>query len=485
MGTGTPRAATDGTIPAALASTCADLATATDRDAIGGRQPRFVAAPGSTEEAAALLRAAADLGLTVVPRGSGTHLDWGAPPTSCDLIVDTRRLNRIIEHAAGDLVVSVQAGVSLAELAKVLAKAGQRLALDPPTHGTANSSGTIGGLIATGAAGPLRYRYGRPRDLLIGITVVRADGAVARSGGKVVKNVAGYDLGKLFAGSYGTLGLITEATLRLHPKPETSTWITLESPDAQTATAVVRAMANSPLDPAAIELDWPSAADSISISVLLEGDSASVEGRAERMLSLLGSRGTVGLPSDHTKRSDGSSAPPPLAADEPDEMAPDPVGDTAIADVEPAVDAFRVRRVPVADRERPSGASTQIRIAFWAGQLETVLRIVRESGAKVGVDPAISGSAGAGVLELDVAGAALPGAVVAFVELVRAGLGELSVVGGVVPSVASAVVLGAPPEVREAVDVWGPVPSLELMRAVKDRFDPEHRMAPGRFAGGI
>src|SRR5580704_16356280 len=304
MGTGTPRAAADGTIPAALASTCADLATATDRDAIGGRQPRFVAAPSSTEEAAALLRAAADLGLTVVPRGSGTHLDWGAPPTSCDLIVDTRRLNRIIEHAAGDLVVSVQAGVSLAELAKVLAKADQRLALDPL------SSGTVGGLIATGAAGPLRYRYGRPRDLLIGITVVRADGAVARSGGKVVKNVAGYDLGKLFAGSYGTLGLITEATFRLHPKPETSTWISIECTKPESAAETAALMADSPLVPAAIELDWSSAAAPISVSVLLEGDALSVEVRADRMIDLL-SRRTRGLPSDHRKRSDGRSAHPP------------------------------------------------------------------------------------------------------------------------------------------------------------------------------
>ena len=279
------------TIPADLANACVDVAVARNLDAIGGRQARFVAAPASTTEAAALLRAAADLGLTVVPRGSGSRLHWGAPPTGCDLIVDTRRLDRILDHAAGDLVVSVQAGVGIADLAQVLAAAGQRLALDPTGSGqhtpADNAAGTVGGLIATGAAGPLRYRYGTPRDLLIGITIVRADGTIAKSGGKVVKNVAGYDLGKLFAGSYGTLGLITEATFRLHPKPETSTWITDRCSSPEQAADVARVMADAPLAPSALELSWPSSAASISLSVLLEGDRESVDGRADRMTSLL------------------------------------------------------------------------------------------------------------------------------------------------------------------------------------------------------
>jgi glycolate oxidase FAD binding subunit len=483
MGTGTSPAAADASIAAALANACADLAAATEFDVVGGRQPRYVAAPASTAEAAALPQVAAELGLTVVPRGSGSRLQWGASPASCDLILDTRRLDAVLEHAAGDLVVSVQAGVRLDNLATVLAAAGQRLALDPPS--IAQRRGTIGGLIATGAAGPLRYRYGSPRDLLIGITVVRANGMIAKSGGKVVKNVAGYDLGKLFAGSYGTLGLITEATFRLHPQPETSAWITVECADAESAASTSAMIADSPLTPSAIELDWPSAGEPISISVLLEGDSPSVELRAQRMLALLGSLGTVGLPPAHTKRSDFSSAHPQLAAVEADQREPgqtssQPPTDTAIADGQPAVDAFRVHRVPVGSRER-----TQMRIAFWVGQLEKVLRVIRESGAESGVDPAVYGSAGAGVLELDISARALPGAVVSFVELVRTGLGGLATVAGGLPGVASAVVLGAPPDVRDSVDVWGPVPSLPLMRAVKDQFDPEHRMAPGRFAGGI
>ncbi len=272
----TSSAKATGRVPGELTDACAGVTPAGPADVVAA-PARYVAATASTAEAAAVLRAAAGLGLTVVPRGSGSKLDWGATPASCDLILDTRRLDQVLEHAAGDLVVSVQAGILLADLAKVVSAAGQRLALDPP------AGGTIGGVIATQAAGPLRFRYGAPRDLLIGITVVRADGTIARSGGKVVKNVAGYDLGKLFAGSYGTLGLITEATFRLHPAPAAAAVVTVDCPDAQSAAAAVQSMADSPLAPSAVELDWPSAAAAITVSVLLEGDDDSVAGRADRM----------------------------------------------------------------------------------------------------------------------------------------------------------------------------------------------------------
>ena len=497
MGTGTSGSAAE-IIPAELANACGRLAVARNTDTIAGRRARFVAEPDSTLEAAALLRAASDLGLTVVIRGAGSRQHWGASPTSCDLIVDTRMLHRIIEHAGGDLVVRAQAGVRVDYLGRVLESAGQRLALDSARAGesasAANGAGTVGGLVATGAAGPLRYRYGGPRDLLIGITIVRADGTVAKAGGKVVKNVAGYDLGKLFAGSFGTLGLITEATFRLHPKPEAATWITVESADPQGAAEIVRVMADAPLAPSAIELNWPSAVDSIAVSVLLEGDRASVDGRADRMTSVLTratvgevTRGTVGLPPGQPKRPGGSSTHPTLAADVGDQTAPaqrpsDHPRDEAHAGVEPVAGPFRVGRVSVDDRGRPH--RTTVRVAFWVGQLATVLGIIRGSAAEYGLDPAISGSAGAGVLDVTLNHGAPADAVGGFVSTLRAGLAGLSAAGGVVPSVASAVVVCAPDLVRDSVDLWGPVPSLRLMQAVKDQFDPEHRMAPGRFAGG-
>jgi len=430
---------TAGSIPAELATACADVAAAEAADAIADSQPRYVAAPASTDEAAALLRAAAALGLTVVPRGSGRRQHWGNPPVSCDLLVDTRRLDQVLEHAAGDQVLRVQAGVTLDELATKLATAGQRLALDPPGGGSA------GGVLATNAAGPLRYRYGAPRDLLIGITVVRADGTVARSGGKVVKNVAGYDLGKLFAGSFGTLGLVTEATFRLHPLPEKSEWLSLGAADPEAAAATVRAIAGSPLTPSALELSWPAADASLTVSALLEGDETSVAVRADRMRALL---------------------------------------DGEVADGGAAVGPFRLAGPPAGGRELANQGGTSIRIAFWAGQLARVLTTIRTAAVANELDPAIHGSAGAGVLHVDVAAGADTDSVARFVAELRAGLAGLSA-GSVVPSTASAVVLYAPRNVRDAVDPWGPVPSPGLMNAVKDQFDPQRRMAPGRFAGGI
>jgi len=467
-----------GSLPAELRSACADVTAAGPADAVGGKQAQYVAAPATTEEAAALLRAAAGLGLTVVPRGSGGRLDWGQAPARCDLIVDTRRMDQVLEHAAGDQVVVVQAGIRLDELAKVLATAEQRLALDVPA-GADGTSDSIGGLIATGAAGPLRYRYGSPRDLLIGITVVRADGTVAKSGGKVVKNVAGYDIGKLFAGSLGTLGLITEATFRLHPLPEAAAWITLNCGDSATAAAAVRAIADSPLAPSAIELSWPSAAASISISALVEGDKESVANRSERMRQLV-DRATAGQSSAQTKRADERPGPrtPPASDDE-----SDPAGspaDRAVADVGAAEEAFRVLRPSSDGRGR---ARIVVQVAFWAGQLTAVLTAIRAAGEAVALNPAINGSAGAGVLEVSVPASAPADTVADLVAVLRAGLDGLA--DGLPPSRASAVVLCAPPAVRDSVDIWGPVPSLALMRAVKDQFDPEHRMAPGRFAGGI
>jgi glycolate oxidase FAD binding subunit len=420
-------------LPAELAAACAEVRPARADDLVGGVPARFVASPASTAEAAAVMRAADALGLAVVPRGAGSRLDWGNPPRVCDLIVGTERLDQVVEHAAGDLVVTVQAGLALDDLQARLAGAGQRLALDPA------GAGTIGGLIATNAAGSLRYRYGAPRDLLIGITVVRADGIVAKAGGKVVKNVAGYDLGKLFAGSYGTLGLITQATFRLHPLPDASAWVAAEAADPAAAAALVHAAATSPLAPAAIELDWPSASAPLTVSVLLEGDEASVAERADLLQARVVSA-TAGSRPAHTKRSG---------------------------------------RNPLSRAHAASG--TALRTTFWASQLGAVLETIRAVAAAHAIDAAVAGSAAAGILEVSVSDDAAAKSVAALVTDLRA---ALIAANGDMPT-GSVLVLSAPADVRTLVDLWGPVPSLDLMRAVKDQFDPAHRMAPGRFAGGI
>jgi glycolate oxidase FAD binding subunit len=462
---------------------CDDVRRGGPDDAVAGVMPSYVAYPASVDEAAAVMRAAAAHNLAVVPRGTGTKLAWGVPPDRCDLVVDTTRLDRIIEHAAGDMMVRVQAGVPMERLAGVLREAWQQLALDPPSgldrYGPDGSdlpgqagpgprgAGTIGGVLATGVAGPRRLRYGTPRDLVIGITVIRADGTVARSGGKVAKNVAGYDLGKLFAGSYGTLGLIAEATFRLHPQPVASAHVTMETDDAGAVAAVAAAL-ESPLLPSAVEIDRPRPGGPVQVSVLLEGGDppSAVAERASRLRDTLG----------QDAWSDG--------------FAPQWWYRSGVAPAD----------------------GTLIRIAFWAGTLPAVLNAIDAAASSAGLDPAVGGSAGAGVLYVTVDGGAEPDAIAAFAAALRPRPPAVPAWGGTVPSGespgphgprppaalawgddpprppasrGSVVVVSAPPRIRSAVDLWGPVPGIALMRAVKDQFDPEHRMAPGRFAGGI
>src|SRR5437764_4007410 len=421
-------------VRSALAAACPSLTDGTAADAVAGVIPSFVASPSSTAEVSALLREAAAAGLAVVPRGAGTGLAWGAPPSRCDLVVDLRSMDQVIEHEAGDLVARVQAGATIGQLAVAFGSgsgSGQQLALDVPAEAT------VGGVVATGTAGPRRFRYGTPRDLLIGITVVRADGVVARSGGKVVKNVAGYDLGKLFAGSRGTLGLITEATFRLHPRPAAVAWVTAEFGPAERAGAVaaVAAAAGSKLVPSAVELDWPGGSQRpLRVGVLLEGTGPGVAERAKQMSELLAAPG----------------------------------GAVAVAETAPA----RWGVLP--------DLVTVVRVSFWVSALGAVLDAVAAAGAAAGVRPAVSGPAGAGALYacLDPGHSDADAArfVTALRERVAGALGSAGPRGGV-------AVLTAPPAVL-AAGLDGPVPGLALMRAVKDQFDPDHRMFPGRFGGG-
>jgi glycolate oxidase FAD binding subunit len=168
-----------------------------------------------------------------------------------DVVLSTSRLDLVLEHEAGDLTAIVEAGVRVRELNERLAGAGQRLALDPP------GNPTIGACLAANLSGPLRHRFGTARDLVIGVTVVLADGTIASSGGKVVKNVAGYDLGKLFCGSLGRLGLIARVALRLHPIPEASRTLVAPVADPRDAQAKARAILRAPLAPSAVDVHWP------------------------------------------------------------------------------------------------------------------------------------------------------------------------------------------------------------------------------------
>ena len=228
----------------------ANLKPATPDDAILGVQAQMVASPGTEQEVAATLKWADENGLAVVPRGGGTKLEWGNPPARADLVLSTARLNRILEHAWADMTASVEAGVTVKNFQDTLAQHGQRLAIDPlfPEHAT------IGGLLSTNDSGTLRLRFGGLRDLIIGVTIALADGTLASSGGKVVKNVAGYDLPKLVTGAMGTLGVITRAVFRLYPLPRMRRSVTLSAESAQQANDLLVAVQASKLAHTALQI---------------------------------------------------------------------------------------------------------------------------------------------------------------------------------------------------------------------------------------
>jgi glycolate oxidase FAD binding subunit len=205
----------------------------------------------TVEEAAAEIR---ELD-AVRPRGGGTKLSWGRGGTVSDAPdFDTRGLNRILEHNEGDFTAVLEAGVPLLEAQARFGAAGQMLALDPPLG--EGDAATIGGVIATNDSGPLRHRYGGVRDLVVGMTVILSDGTIAKSGGKVIKNVAGYDLAKLFAGSYGTLGLIASVAVRLHPAPARTATVTAAGDDPAALGRAARRLAALPLEADCLDAGW-------------------------------------------------------------------------------------------------------------------------------------------------------------------------------------------------------------------------------------
>src|SRR5450759_2892962 len=397
-------------------------------DAVDGLVPAYVAAPASTDEIRELVLVARDAGLRIGVRGAGSKLGWGMPPTGLDLLLDLSRQDRVLEHAAGDLVVRVEPGVRLVALREHLAPARQQLALDPPEPGA-----TVGGVIGANASGPSRLLYGTARDLLIGITVVLADGTVARAGGKVVKNVAGYDIGKLYIGAVGTLGLVTEAIFLLHPVPAARRVVTVEVATAAAAGRLTQ------LVPTALELDWPDPAGPGWLTVVVEGIERGATAQAESAAGLLG-------------------------------------GGAEITDT-----------VPAGWGQRPYGGETGPAIGLKVSAEPAALRPVLDALWRVAdlhhLATAVRSSAGSGVSYVGLSAAADAGRAGGPAVEIAATVIELR--AAVAPFDGSVVVLRAPPEVKRLVDVCGPVPAVELMRRIKDRFDPEHRMSPGRFVGGI
>jgi glycolate oxidase FAD binding subunit len=395
--------------------------------------------PATLAEATEALRRADRDGERVLFVGGGTELSLGAPPTGVEVVLATERLERIVEHAPLDQIVIVEAGVRLASLQDTLAASGQLLALDAPWA----SRATLGGLVATNAFGPRRTRYGSIRDLIIGISIVRADGTEARGGGKVVKNVAGFDLPKLMVGSLGTLGFITTVTFRLHPRPETERTVLFPDLDADAVRRVVLVLREAQLEPGAVAALVHEGGDDLGVrfdgrfelGVRFEGFEAGVRQQSMKLLDLATRQGW---------RAESLGAA---------------VARSFWARHDDARESFAGFRAKLAaqpmDLERVANAAV--------GSLFTALEVPR-----CVCYPTLGLAFVAGEVRV-------PGQVAAAVTAAREAIPEGSV-----------VLHAAPREVREAVDVWGPPPAaLPLMNAVKQRLDPGRRLAPGRFVGGI
>jgi glycolate oxidase FAD binding subunit len=367
-----------------------------------GVQPASVSLPMNVADLTAVMRRAAVDGQTIGVCGARSKIDQGAVPASLDLLVGTANMDRIVEHAAGDLVVTAQAGVPLAALQEHVARAGQWLALDPPEVGA-----TVGGVVASAASGPRRLLYGTPRDLLIGITVVLADGTVAKSGGKVVKNVAGYDLGKLYTGSFGTLGVIAECTFRLHPLATTRRVVTAPTDDPADAARRVLATGAAPS-----ALEW----NGQTVTAVIESVESAAIAQAADIAASIGGQISDALPDDFGARPPGQ---------------------------------------------------VRLKVTHRLGALRQVLGVI---ASRLPHAP-LRASIGSGVLYLGTDEAVLPG-----LASLREAVSAYD--GGV-------VVLEAPAGLKRDLDVWGPARGIAVMRRIKDQFDPDGRMSPGRFVGGI
>jgi glycolate oxidase FAD binding subunit len=386
-------------------------------------QARHAHTPATAQEAAQLLRGYAARGIGVRIAGAGTK-PWGGAGAECGVELRTAALDAIVEHNTGDLTAVLQPGAPLRELTEAFAAAGQMLALDPPLGD--GGAATIGGAVATGDSGPLRHRYGAARDLVLGITVALPDGSLARAGGKVIKNVAGYDLAKLFSGSFGTLGLITEVAVRLHPRAPAHATATARTDDPGLLQRAAIALACSSLEAQCLDVRWEARTG--TVLARFAGVAAAAQAQAaERLLAETG------------------------------------VGSAAVTED----DEELWSRQREAQRSTEGGA------------------VVRVSGRPTGLADAcvaaqVAGATLVGRAALGVSWIALPAAAPG--ELVTA-IARLRTV--LAPS--PCVVLDAPPYVRAHLDPWDHPEdgALVLMRRVKERFDPARTCNPGIFVGGI
>jgi glycolate oxidase FAD binding subunit len=424
--------------------------TSMDAYGVDGRAPWAVVAPGAIDQVAAVLALAHREELAVVPWGGGTTMAMGHPPERLDIVLSLLRLNRVLEHEPADLTATVQAGITMADLHRHLGSRGQWWPVDPPLATTA----TLGGVLATNASGPKRLLYGTARDLLIGVKVVHADGAISKAGGKVTKNVTGYDMMKLYIGSLGTLAIITEATLRLRPLPPSQqlAWSTFASGEA--AAEAARQLLTGGLLPNAIELvnppvttflrqtlDGPEGGQGWSLLVGIDGAEPAVA-RQHREIDALSRAG--GATTRWTGADDGSLWQ------------------------------------ALQSRFRPYGAERMecvvIRVGTVRTQVGAILDKITELGSRLNASPELCARFGNGLVY---GSFPLNGDAGQPADLTQA-LTEIR--GEVASKRGYLVVESAPPSFKTRFDCWGDVgPQAEIMIGLKREFDPRRILNPGRF----
>jgi glycolate oxidase FAD binding subunit len=401
-----------------------NMRAASTADAVPDRQPGILVEPGNEQELAAVLGLANEANLAVIPRGGGTKLSWGNPPARADLILSTVRLDKIIEHVWADLTVTLEAGCTLQKLQDALSRQGERLALDALWPERA----TIGGVLSTNDSGALRLRFGALRDLIIGVTIALPDGTLASSGGKVVKNVAGYDLPKLMTGALGTLGVITRAIFRLHPLPKIARTVSASMGNLEAAQRAVHAVQNSKLAHTAMQVRAAEDA-AAETDVLFEGTDAGLAAQETHLKKLL-------------EPASAAEAPPSV---------------------------WKARQELWASSDFAGIAKFTVLPSDIANKLETVGRVAGRHQIRW---KAVVEATGIGWLRLD----GSPDHLHSAMRELRT---ELERGGG------SLIVLHRPAGIAP-FEAWGNVgDALPLMRAVKQQFDPKSTLNPGRFVGGI
>lgn len=434
-----------------------------DREAyaVDGVQPRAICWPSTDAEAARALEVANRLSLAVSPRGAGTKIGLGNPPKRVDLIVSTERLAGVVEYAPANLTVTVQAGTTLAALQKRLAEGGQFLPLDPPEADRC----TIGGIIASNASGPRRFGFGAARDLVLGIHAATTSGIVTRSGGRVVKNVAGYDLNKLYIGSLGTLVLVAEVTFKVAPRPASQTTVIGRFEKYEQLSGAVRSLVQSPLMPVAIDALNAGAVERAGLVGIPEVGSG-------YLLAVLGTapgRAVRRQRDDVTRvlRENGSGEVVDLADAQSEEFW-----------------------AHVAEWTVRSGQPDEVRLKISTpiNRVADVIRAIAARTELLGPRPAVGGRVGSGILYVTWRlgdGRVDPlSANGTLVKETAEGIRELrSLCQG---SGGSLVIEACPRGLKDSLDVWGDVgSSLGLMGRLKTALDPQAIMNPGRFVGGI